>query len=120
MSSIHQILNPLSPFLREKKLAFLRNAALLLDRDLHDEGFFADAAELFSGREEALRVCAPAFAADGMDRFGRPRRKRGAATEREPKPHRRANGPDGEEGPFEFTDAEDFFDRAPRRLGFGA
>ena len=56
MSSIHQILNPLPPFLREKKLVFLRNAALLLDRDLHDDGFFADAADLLSGREEALRV----------------------------------------------------------------
>lgn len=113
MSSIHQILNPLPPFLREKKLVFLRNAALLLDRDLHDDGFFADAADLLSGREEALRVCAPAFAADGMDRFGRPRRKR-SAPDREAKPRRRVNGPEEEDdAPFAFVDAEDFFESGP-------
>ena len=75
MSAIHTSLDPLSPFLAGKKLEFLHNAAMNLDRDLHDDGFFADAADLFSSREEALRVCAPAFEADGMDRFGRPRKR---------------------------------------------
>ena len=38
MSAIHKILDPLSPFLAGKKLEFLHNAALNLDRDLHDDG----------------------------------------------------------------------------------
>ena len=107
MSAIHKILDPLSPFLAGKKLEFLRNAALKLDRDLHDDGFFADAADLFSSREEALRVCAPAFQADGMDRFGRPRKRARRKEDGEKKPER-ANGVGDDELP-EMVDAEEFF-----------
>ena len=107
MSAIHKILDPLSPFLAGKKLEFLRNAALKLDRDLHDDGFFADAADLFSSREEALRVCAPAFEADGMDKFGRPRKRARRKDAGEKKPER-ANGI-GDDEPPGMMDPEEFF-----------
>ena len=111
MSSIHKILDPLSPFMAEKKLQFLRNTALRLDRDLHDDGFFADAADLFRDRADALKACAAAFRIDGMDRFGRPRRKPGAKKAEEKRPERAngigAGGPDPD-GP-EMVDAGEFF-----------
>ena len=107
MSAIHKILDPLSPFLAGKKLEFLHNAALNLDRDLHDDGFFADAADLFSSREEALRVCAPAFKADGMDRFGRPRKNRRRKDAEEEKAPACANGIGSDEP--EMMDPEEFF-----------
>ena len=59
-------------FLREKKLEFLRNAVLGLDREIPDDDFFQDLADQIEGPEQARKLCAPAFAADGMDEMGRP------------------------------------------------
>ena len=75
------LLTPLSPYLVAKKLEFLRNAALHLHRDLHDDDFFSAVADLLPSRAEALRLCAPAFAADGADAWGRRPRKKDTATE---------------------------------------
>ena len=82
MNTIHDLsATPLSPFLAMKKLEFLHNAALHLDRDLHDTDFFSDVATLIPSRDEALGLCAEAFAIDGHDKWGR-------------KPRRHANGGD--------------------------
>ena len=59
-------------FLREKKLEFLRNAVLGLDREIPDDDFFQDLADQIEGPEQARKLCAPAFAADGLDEMGRP------------------------------------------------
>ena len=61
-------------FLREKKLEFLRNAVLGLDREIPDDDFFQDLADQIEGPEQARKLCAPAFEADGMDEMGRPHR----------------------------------------------
>ena len=75
------LLIPLSPYLVAKKLEFLRNAALHLHRDIHDDDFFSAVADLLPSRAEALRLCAPAFAADGADAWGRMPRKKDTAPE---------------------------------------
>ncbi len=63
--------SPISPFLAVKRLEFLRNAAVHLDRNMHDDDFFIAVASLVRTRAEAVRLCAPAFAADGKDSWGR-------------------------------------------------
>ncbi len=69
--TMHFFFDPLSPYLAAKRLEFLRNAALLLNRDLHGDDFFTAVADLLPSRAEALSLCAPAFAADGKDSWGR-------------------------------------------------
>ena len=76
--NLDTLLSPLSPYLVAKKLEFLRNAALHLHRDIHDDDFFAAVADFLPTRAEALRLCAPAFAADGADSWGRKPKRREA------------------------------------------
>jgi len=82
MTSLRKLFEPLSPYLNARKLEFLRCGVLNLHRDMPDDGFFADVADQLADRTEALRVCAPAFAADGVDEFGCPRKRKPAPEER--------------------------------------
>ena len=113
MSSIRKYLDPISPFLAEKRLRFLRNAALHLNRDLYSEGFFAAVADLFHNREDALQTCAAAFRADGRDHFGRLPPKPG---EKEEEGSKQKNGVDSdptEDFDFELDMLSDEYDWIP-------
>ncbi len=115
--TMHFFFDPLSPYLAAKRLEFLRNAALLLNRDLHGDDFFTAVADLLPSRAEALSLCAPAFAADGKDQWGRDPRHQSPKDDR-PTPIRPVNGLalDDEEEDDELDDFP-FFDEVPQNLG---
>lgn len=103
-----------SHFLREKKLEFLRNAVLHLDRDIPDDDFFQDLADQVASNDEARRLCRGAFLADGMDESGRPKKGAALPPSREAPPRRRFPTPDDEMELEELFDADDIEEDAPR------
>ena len=118
MNTIHELSSaPLSPFLAMKKLEFLHNTALHLDRDLLDTDFFSDVATLIPSRDEALRLCAESFAIDDHDKWGCKPKRHAPGDDMSTEPARRLateildgpQTPDGEDGEddLDFPDLPD-------------
>ena len=118
--TMNSLFEPLSPYLSMKRLEFLRNTALHLHRDIHDDDFFSAVADLIPSRAEALKLCAPAFAADGKDQWGRDPRSPAEESKR-PAPRRPENSfpPDDDDDDYDLVEMEGFsvFDDMQENLG---